>query len=259
MKREGMGDIFGRAERLVGAEAMKRLAAARVIIFGVGGVGSWCAESLVRSGIGRLTIVDSDCVDATNVNRQVMATTLTVGEAKVEALRRRLLEINPQCEITALREVYDSTTAASFGLEHYDAIVDAIDSLAEKAELILHAAQTKAVFVASMGTARKLDAMRLQMAEFWKVKGCPLARALRERFKRTNRFPKRKFRCVFSDEVLPNLGEACEPAATAEGEEASWHARKVHVNGSMVHITATAGFMLAGSIIQGLLSNREPA
>ena len=127
MKREGMGDIFGRAERLVGAEAMKRLSAARVIIFGVGGVGSWCAESLVRSGIGRLTIVDSDCVDATNVNRQVMATTLTVGEAKVEALRRRLLEINPQCEITALREVYDSTTAASFGLEHYDAIVDAID------------------------------------------------------------------------------------------------------------------------------------
>ena len=259
MKDAGIDAIFGRAERLVGAAAMKRLAAARVIIFGVGGVGSWCAESLVRSGIGHLTIVDSDCVDVTNVNRQVMATMLTVGEVKVEALRRRLLEINPRCDITALREVYDSTTAAGFGLEKYDAIVDAIDSVAEKAELILHATQTNAVFVASMGTARKLDPTRLQMAEFRQVKGCPLARALRERFKRTNRFPKRKFRCVFSDEVLPNLGEATGPTAAPEGEEAGWHARKVHVNGSMVHITAISGFMLAGSIIQGILDRKEPA
>ena len=123
--------IFRRNELLLGSETMERIAQKRVIIFGVGGVGSWCAESLVRSGISRLTIVDSDCVSVTNINRQLMATTKTVGQVKVDTLKERLLSINPKAEITALQQVFSEETAERFQLDTYDYIIDAIDSLKE--------------------------------------------------------------------------------------------------------------------------------
>ena len=176
--------IFRRAELLLGDEAMNLIAEKRVIIFGVGGVGSWCAESLVRSGIRKLTIVDSDRVCITNINRQLMATTKTVGQVKVDALKERLLTINPSAEITALQQIFTAETAESFQLDSYDYIIDAIDSLRDKALLILMACQTKAKLFSSMGAALKLDPTKIQVAEFWKVKGDPLARALRNRFKR---------------------------------------------------------------------------
>ena len=134
--------IFRRSELLLGDEAMSRIAEKRVIIFGVGGVGSWCAESLVRSGIRHLTIVDSDSVCASNINRQLMATTETVGCVKVDVLRERLLTINPAAEITAIHEFFTAETADSFHLDTYDYIIDAIDSLKDKALLILMATQT---------------------------------------------------------------------------------------------------------------------
>ena len=201
--------IFRRNELLLGGETMERIAQQRVIIFGVGGVGSWCAESLVRSGVRHLTIVDSDLVCITNVNRQLMATTQTVGQVKVEALKERLLTINPDAEITALQQIFSEETAASFQLETYDYIIDAIDSLKDKATLILLACQTQARLFSSMGAALKLDPTRIQVTEFWKVKGDPLARALRNKFKKEKVFPKRKFQCVYSDELLENRG--CPP------------------------------------------------
>ena len=133
--------IFRRSELLLGNEVMERIAQKRVIIFGVGGVGSWCAESLVRSGISRLTIVDSDRVCITNINRQLMATTKTVGQVKVEALKERLLTINPSAEITALQKIFTQKTAGEFDLDSYDYIIDAIDSLKDKALLIMMATQ----------------------------------------------------------------------------------------------------------------------
>ena len=229
-------DIFQRAELLLGDEAMSRIAGKRVIIFGVGGVGSWCAESLVRSGIRRLTIVDSDRVCTTNINRQLMATTKTVGQVKVDVLKERLLTINPAAEITALQQIFTAETAESFQLDTYDYIIDAIDSLKDKALLILMATKTKAGFFSSMGAALKLDPTRIRSAEFWKVTGDPLARALRNRFKRDKVFPKRKFQCVYSDELLENKSSS-----------------KAHVNGSLVHITAVFGFMLAGMVIQDVV------
>ena len=171
--------IFKRMELLVGERVMQKTAEARVIIFGVGGVGSWCAESLVRSGVRHLTIVDSDRVCITNVNRQLMATTKTIGRVKVEVLKERLLEINPTAEIVALQKIYDETTAGSFNIGSYDYIIDAIDSLKDKALLILEACKTDSVLLSSMGAALKMDASKIAVAEFWKVKGCPLARALR--------------------------------------------------------------------------------
>ena len=228
--------IFRRAELLLGDEAMGRIAGKRVIIFGVGGVGSWCAESLVRSGIRKLTIVDSDRVCITNINRQLMATTKTVGQVKVDALKDRLLTINPSAEITALQQIFTAETAESFQLGTYDYIIDAIDSLKDKALLILMAtSQGGGRFFSSMGAALKLDPTKIQVAEFWKVKGDPLARALRNRFKREKLFPKRKFQCVFSDELLENK-KPVDPDDKG--------------NGTIAHITAIFGFMLAGLVIQ---------
>jgi tRNA A37 threonylcarbamoyladenosine dehydratase len=228
-------EIFRRAELLLGDEAMSHIAEKRVIIFGVGGVGSWCAESLVRSGIRKLTIVDSDCVSVTNINRQLMATTKTVGQVKVDALKERLLTINPSAEITALQQVFNADSASQFGLEDYDYIIDAIDSLKDKALLILLACKTKAKLFSSMGAALKLDPTRIKTAEFWKVTGDPLARALRNRFKRDKQFPKRKFQCVYSDELLENK-MPIDPDDKG--------------NGSIVHITAIFGMMLAGLVVQ---------
>ena len=126
-------DIFQRAEVLLGQSTMEMMARTRVIIFGIGGVGSWCAEALVRTGVQHLTIVDFDRVDVTNVNRQLMATSKTIGEVKVEALRKRLLTINPEAEITVIAETFSAESASQFRLEEYDYIIDAIDSLKDKA------------------------------------------------------------------------------------------------------------------------------
>ena len=198
--------IFNRTQLLLGSDAMERLNSIKVIIFGVGGVGSWCAESLVRSGISHLTVVDSDRVCITNINRQLMATVKTVGQVKVEALKERLLTINPMAEIDARQQIFSEETADSFCLDSYDYIIDAIDSLKDKRLLIEMACNTKAVFFSSMGAALKMDPTRIKVAEFWKVEGCPLARALRQRFKRLKRKPARKFLCVYSDELLENKG-----------------------------------------------------
>ena len=236
--------IFRRSELLLGNEVMERIAQKRVIIFGVGGVGSWCAESLVRSGIHQLTIVDSDRVCITNINRQLMATTKTVGQVKVEALKERLLSINPSAEITALQKIFSQETAEEFNLDSYDYIIDAIDSLKDKAQLILTACKTRATFFSSMGAALKLDPTRIKVTEFWKVQGDPLARAIRKKFKHYGQFPEKKFQVVYSDELLENRG-----CPTDEGEEPSSF-DKPQTNGSLAHITAIFGFTLAGLVIQ---------
>ena len=154
--------IFKRAELLLGNHLMSKIANTKVIIFGVGGVGSWCAESLIRSGISLLTIVDSDRICVTNINRQLMATTKTVGQVKVEALKTRLLEINPKAEINALQQIYSAETSDSFHLDEYDYIIDAIDSLENKAELIRTATNTKADLFSSMGAALKMDPTKIK-------------------------------------------------------------------------------------------------
>ena len=260
--------IFRRSELLLGTEAMERIAQKRVIIFGVGGVGSWCAESLVRSGFRHLTIVDSDRVCITNVNRQLMATMKTVGQVKVDALKERLLSINPKAEITALQKIFTAETAAEFDLGSYDYIIDAIDSLKDKAALILLSTSTPPKgagprFFSSMGAALKMDPTRIKVAEFWKVQGDPLARALRNKFKKDKSFPRHKFQCIYSDELLKNLGQnatcgtekcMCPKAKNGPGDpdllNHEWCSSKAQINGTLAHITAIFGFMLAGMVLQ---------
>lgn len=237
-------ELFNRTQRLLGQDVMRRLRDTRVIIFGVGGVGSWTAEALARTGIGHIDIVDADRVAVSNINRQAEANIATAGEVKVEAMRRMLLSCNPELDIHIYNKEYDATTADDFDLEGYDFVVDAIDSLSAKALLILRAsACERPVLISSMGAALKIDPTKISVAEFWKVEGCPLGAALRHRFRKASTFPRRKFKCVYSPELLKNRGE------TSDNETAKSYNKK-SVNGSLCHITAIFGMTIAGLIIQ---------
>lgn len=245
-------EIFNRTGRLLGNDALNALQECRVIVFGIGGVGSWAAEALVRTGVGHLTIVDADRVSPTNINRQVPATVDTVGIEKTEAMKSRLLAINPWADIVAMPMVYDESTAPGFDLSQYDYVIDAIDSLADKALLILSATRQRGVkLFSSMGAALKLDPTRVRVAEFWKVEGCPLGAALRRRFKKSGVFPSRKFKCVFSPELLSNRGEA-------SADDPSMSFNKAVVNGSLCHITAIFGMTLAGLVIEDAVKRLSP-
>lgn len=243
---------FSRTELLIGREAMDRMQRARVILFGVGGVGSWCAESLVRSGICRLTLVDSDRVSPTNINRQLPATVRTVGRQKVDVLRERFMEINPDAEIEAVASAYNAETSDAFRLETYDYILDAIDSLSEKVHLIRTATGLpRATFFSSMGAALKLDPQRIRVAPFSRVAGCPLAAALRRRLKQGEP-PAHDFLCVYSDEVLENRG-----TLPSDTDASVWDARKARINGTIAHTTAIFGFTLASLVVQHLCTHNS--
>ena len=272
-----------RTELLLGKDNLEKLQAARVLIFGIGGVGSWCAEGLVRSGVRHITIVDSDRVCVTNCNRQLMATSRTIGQVKVDALRERLLEINPNANITAYQKIYEAKTADEFHMEEYDYIIDAIDSLKDKADLILRATALprNITFVSSMGAALRCDPFMIRKAEFWKIEGDPLARALRKKFKKDKTFPRRKFQCVYSEEKpMQNLGVnkacgtggcLCPKAKLLSGErgtetavydapgdqqlvEHEWCSTKAQINGSLCHITASFGMAIAGIVIGKIMN-----
>lgn len=250
--------IYNRSERLLGRDMVEAMHACRVIVFGVGGVGSWCAEGLVRSGVTHITIVDSDTVCITNINRQLMATSENIGAVKVDELKRRLLAINPQAEVIAINGVYNEQTSAEYALDTYDYVIDCIDSLKDKASLLVNASRSGARVYSSMGAALKLDPTKVAVAEFWKVKGCPLARALRKKFKASGVYPRGKVMCVYSDELLENRGCSmeCEQCPTrcpkADTDDVGPGFVKGQVNGSLVHITAIFGFHLSGMVIMDL-------
>ncbi|MBD5313597.1 MAG: tRNA threonylcarbamoyladenosine dehydratase [Bacteroides sp.] len=256
MNRE---EVFNRTARLTGRATLSAFGETKVIIFGMGGVGSWAAETLVRSGFTQLTIVDADCIAVSNINRQLPATSTTVGQIKVEAMKARLLDINPDANIEAIHAFYTASTQADYDLRNYDIIIDAIDSLSDKALLILNATRAVAEtahsdrpsrFYSSMGAALKLDPSRVSVAEFWKVKGCPLAAALRRKFKKSGEFPARKFKCVYSDELVSNHPDA-DVMADNSG---AMSFNKVATNGAMMHITAIFGITLASLAIRDVMS-----
>lgn len=228
--------MFQRVELLIGKDALKKVSQSKVIIFGVGGVGGWCAESLIRSGVKDLTIVDYDVVAESNINRQLPADHETLSRFKVDVLRERFGKINPEAKLTTLNKHYTEETSPDFNLDNYDYIIDAIDSLKDKAHLICTACNTSAKLYSSMGAALKMDPTKIRIAEFWKVQGDPLARALRQRFRKTGDFPSRKFQCVYSEERLSN--QVDHPA-----------------NGTLMHITASFGLMLASLVLRDIVES----
>lgn len=275
--------ILNRSELLLGKDIMAVLATKKVIIFGVGGVGSWCAESLIRNGIRQLTIVDSDRICITNCNRQLMATTKTIGQVKVEALKERLLEINPNADIKALQIIYNNDTAKSFNLEQYDYAIDAIDSLKEKIHLIMHATSIPSLTLfSSMGAALRFDPTKVTTAEFWNVRNDTLGAALRKRMRQKKLKPAKKFICVYSNELpMENKGashtcgteayictkeklisdERTTDTATYDAPddqrftEQEMGTKKAQINGSLSHITGIFGFTLAGLVMSDIIKN----
>lgn len=231
-----MDDFFSRSEALLGAEVMEALRTKRVILFGVGGVGSWCAESLIRTGLTHLTIVDGDTVQPSNVNRQLLATRETVGRPKVEALKERLLTINPEAEIVARCERVNSEWLEANGLD-YDYIIDAIDSVADKTDLILNASRARGVKVfSSMGAALRLDPTQVTTGELMSIKGDALARAVRARMKKLGVHPNKKIRCVYSTE----------------------QAQQCETRGSLMQVTAVFGCTLASMVVEDIKRSGTP-
>ena len=225
-------DIFSRTRLLVGEDRFAKFAGARVAVFGVGGVGGWCVEALARSGVGSFMLVDSDTVAPSNINRQVMATTSTIGRPKVDVLADRLRAINPDISLELRHERYTPQTKDAFNLASYDIVIDAIDSLDCKASLIRHALQCENVtLLSSMGAARKFDISAIRATPFRKVEGDRLAKALRRIFKSTGGLPTKDFTCVWSPEQLQN---AFDPPPEEK-----------RANGTLMHITAAFGLKLA--------------
>lgn len=258
--------LIHRTKLLLGEEVISKLLKTKVIIFGVGGVGSWCAESLIRSGIGELTIVDSDRVCVTNINRQLQATSSTVGLVKVDELKKRLLDINPDAKITAIQDIYKKENYEMYKLNHYDYIIDAIDSLSNKIHLIETSLQCDATLFSSMGAALKIDPTKIKIDHIWNTSGCPLAREVRKALRKKNIY--KKFQCIYSEEVLHlQRGDSycgTEKCMCPKNEEGpgnpelvnhEWCTKKAQINGSIVHITAIFGFMLSSLVIQSINEN----
>ena len=198
--------MFTRTIQLIGEFGFRALQEARVIVFGVGGVGGWCAETLLRTGIGHLTLVDFDVVDTTNLNRQVVSTKNNVGQSKVQEMQKRLLNIAPEADVQAIDCQYNSDTADAFDLTQYDIVIDAIDMVECKALLLYNATAAGCRVYSSMGAGRKTDPQKIRIAEFWKVQGCPLARALRTKMKKAGLRPTSKIQCVYSEEIAGEKG-----------------------------------------------------
>lgn len=228
--------IFSRSEALLGEGAMARLRAARALVVGVGGVGSWCAEALVRTGLGRIVLMDDDTVAESNVNRQSPATSETIGRAKVEAMAERLRAINPQVDVVERFERFERGK----GEEGFDVVIDAIDSVDCKAELILWALEAGVPLMSSMGAAFKTDPTKVRVTRFEKVEGDGLARALRLRFRKLQRFPKGRFSCVWSTESA---------RCPAHGVQSA--------KGSLMPVTATFGMCLANEAIRILTKGEK--
>jgi tRNA A37 threonylcarbamoyladenosine dehydratase len=267
-----LNPAFQRLALLTGLEALEALGRTRVVVAGIGGVGSWCAEALVRSGVGGVTIIDSDAVCVTNINRQVEATSLTVGRVKTEVLEARLREINPACVVTAMARVFAKTaggfgeTARTFGIDRADYVIDAIDSLTHKLDLIETAAAVGTAVFSCMGMAQKLDPTLLRAAGIWETERCPLAALVRKGLRR--RGYTGSFTAVYSTERLPvradipvscGTGRCLCPARKSEGEGESveWCASKKIINGSAVTVTAAAGMILASLVVRAVCERGE--
>ena len=234
--------IFSRTRLLLGDEAMDKLKAARVAVFGVGGVGGYVVEALVRSGVGALDLIDSDTVSETNINRQIIALHSTVGKLKVEVAKERALDINPACQIRTYPIFYLPETADQFDFTAYDYVVDAIDTVAGKLMLVQAAQEAGVPVISSMGAGNKLDPSRFEVADIYKTSVCPLAKVMRYECRKRGI---RHLKVVYSKE------EPLKPAA--ETDEAPTGSRR-SVPGSVAFVPSAAGLMIAGEVVKDLIA-----
>ncbi len=235
-----MHEQFFRTQMLLGTEALERLQKARVAVFGIGGVGGYTVEALARSGIGQIDLIDNDEVSVSNINRQILATHSTVGLPKVEAAKRRILDINPDCIVLCHQVFYTPETAGQFDFSQYDYIVDAIDTVTGKLALAERAAAAGTPIISCMGTGNKLDAAAFEVADISKTSMCPLARIMR---KELGKRGIKHLKVVYSkEEALTPTGWEEEAAALG----------KRQIPGSVAFVPGTAGLILAGEVIKDI-------
>ena len=231
---------FSRTEQLIGTDGVERLAGMRVAVFGVGGVGGYAAEALARAGVGAIDLFDSDTVSLSNINRQIIALHSTVGRPKVDVMRERILDINPDCKVEAHEVFYLPENADAYPLEGYDYIIDAIDTVKAKLELIVRAERAGVRLISAMGAGNKLDPTRFAVTDLFCTSGCPLARVMRYELKKRGI---RKLKVVFSDEP------AKKPATDdVQGDKAP----RKRAPASISFVPSVAGLILAGEVVREL-------
>lgn len=231
-----MNEKFARTSLLLGEAGLHKLERSSVILFGVGGVGGYAAEALARSGVGHLSLVDKDVVSESNINRQIIATTRTVGRPKTEVMKERIAEINPEAVVDAYRCFYLPETAEQFDFKKYDYVVDAVDNVTAKIELILRAKEAGVPVISSMGAGNKLDASRFEVADIYETSVCPLAKVMRRELKR---------RGVDSLKVVYSREEPIKNNAPGEEGHRS-------TPGSVAFVPSVAGLLLAGEVVRDL-------
>jgi tRNA A37 threonylcarbamoyladenosine dehydratase len=246
---------FSRAQLLLGKAAMEALAASRVAVFGIGGVGSFAAEAIARAGVGAIDVFDDDKVCLTNINRQLIALHSTIGKPKVEVMRDRILDINPRCKVTAHACFYGAETADSVDLSVYDYIVDAIDTVSCKLLLIERATAANVPIISCMGAGNKLDPTRLEVADITKTSVCPLARVMRKELKARGIA---HLKVVYSREeaIKPedDLSISCKTGCVCPpGTKRKCTARRA-VPGSVSFVPPVAGYILAGEVVKDIVA-----
>lgn len=242
-------DQFSRTRLLVGDEPMKRLAAARVAVFGVGGVGGFCVEALARAGVGAMELFDDDTVSESNLNRQIAALHSTLGQPKVEVMARRVLDINPRCDVRAVRMFYLPENGGEVDLSRYDYVVDAIDTVAAKLDLVERCTALKVRIISAMGSGNKLDPTAFEVTDISKTQGCPLARVMRKELRR---------RGINHAKVVWSREEPMTPVETptaelpADGGTRPGTAGRRSTPGSVSFVPAAAGLVMASAVIREL-------
>ena len=232
-----MTGSFSRTELFFGREGMERLWSSRVAVFGIGGVGGFAAEALARSGIGRLELIDSDTVAESNLNRQIIALHSTVGRPKVEVMRERIRDISPETEVTARQCLFLPETAEDFDFGRYDYVIDAIDNITGKIEIVLRAQAAGVPVISAMGAGNKLDPTALKTADIYSTSVCPLARVMRRELKKRG---VKRLKVVYSE----------EPPISANAEEQTHAGRSIPASNAFV--PSVMGLIIAGEVIKEL-------
>ena len=246
---------FSRTELIFGKESMEKLYNSRVAVFGIGGVGSYTAEALVRSGIGEIDIIDDDKVCITNINRQLFATRKTVGKFKVDVAEERLLDINPNVKINKYQTFYLPETSDQFDFSQYDYVVDAIDTVKGKIELVMQAQSCDTPIICSMGAGNKLDPTGFKVADIYQTKVCPLARVMRQELKKRQ---VKKLKVVYSEEIAlkPNEDSAnsCNTNCVCPPGTVRKCTHRNQIPGSNAFVPPVVGLIIAGEIIKDITS-----
>ena len=248
-------DQFARTQLLLGEKAMEKLKNSRVAVFGVGGVGGYSVEALARSGVGAIDIIDDDKVCLTNINRQIIADTKSIGKYKVDVAKERILSINPKCKVTTYRCFYLPENASEFDFSNYDYVIDAVDTVTAKINLVMQANESNVKIISSMGAGNKLDPTAFMVSDIYKTSVCPLAKVMRRELKKRNI---KKLKVVYSKEeaLIPEKDESISCSSHCvcpPGTERKCTDRRA-IPGSVAFVPSVVGLIIAGEVIKDLIA-----